>query len=145
MDICEKAAYLKGLYEGFGLGTATPEGKLLSELIGLVSEMSETINNLEVECKELRDYCEELDEDLGDLEELLYEEELDEDEEYEDDEEFEADEYYEVTCPACGEIVCFNEEVDPSDLTCPACGDKFDATCDPDNCEACGEDCANKE
>ena len=131
MDINEKAAYLQGLYEGFGMGTTAPEGKLIGELIALVGEMAEKINNLEVEAQELRDYCEELDEDLGDVEELLYDDSDDEDED-EDDEEF-----YEVTCPACGETVYFDEDCDPADLACPACGEEFDCSCDGESCEGC--------
>ena len=131
MDINEKAAYLKGLYEGFGMGTTTPEGKLIGELINLVGEMAEKINNLEVEAQELRDYCEELDEDLGDVEELLY------DDEDEDDEDDEDAEFYEVTCPACGETVYFDEDCDPADLSCPACGEEFDCSCDGESCEGC--------
>ena len=132
MDIMEKAAYIKGLCEGFGIDATKPEGKLFNELIALVAEMAEKINDLEVECQELRDYCEELDEDLGDVEEILYE--CDEDD---DDEDYEDEEFYEVTCPACGETVCFDEDVEPDDLVCPACGEKFDATFDPENCANC--------
>ncbi len=131
MDIMEKAAYIKGLCEGFGIDSTKPEGKLFNELIALIGEMAEKINDLEVECQELRDYCEELDEDLGDVEELLYECDEDDEDDYEDDE------FYEVTCPACGETVCFDEDVEPDDLVCPACGEKFDATCDPENCANC--------
>ena len=131
MDINEKAAYLKGLYEGFGMDSSKPEGKLISELIALVGEMAEKINNLEVEAQELRDYCEELDEDLGDVESLLYS-----DDEEEDDDEDDA-EFYEVTCPACGETVYFDEDCDPADLACPACGEQFDCSCDGESCEGC--------
>ncbi len=135
MEINEKSAYLKGLFEGFGIDANKPEGKLISELIALTADMAEKINNLEVECRELRDYCEELDEDLGDVEETLYEAYEDEDDE-DDDEDF-----CEVTCPSCGETVCFDESVDPCDITCPACGEKFDCTCDLEDCEGCAGDC----
>ena len=132
MDINEKAAYLKGLYEGFGVDSAKPEGKLFAELISLIGEMAEKINNLEVEAQELRDYCEELDEDLGDVESLLYS-----DDEDEEDDEDEDGEFYEVTCPACGETVYFDEDCDPADLSCPACGESFDCSCDGESCEGC--------
>ena len=137
MDICEKAAYLKGLYEGLGIAPTTPEGKLFGEMITMLSEMAEKINDLEVECQELRDYCEELDEDLGAVEEVLCDVFEDEDDEDEDD-----DDFYEVTCPACGEVVCFDEDCDPADLVCPACGEEFDCTCDGncEGCEGCGDD-----
>ncbi len=146
MDITEKSAYLKGLYEGFGIDASKPEGKLISELVNLVSEMAEKINNLEVECHELRDYCEELDQDLGDIEEFLYDdEEYEEYEEDDEDDELEGTEYYEVTCPSCGEVVCFDESVDPEHIKCPACGQYFDCTCDPENCDNCDRDCKKDE
>ncbi len=132
MDINERAAYLKGLYEGLGVKDTTAEGKLIGELIALVGEMAERINDLEVETAEIRDYCEELDEDLGEVEEYLCE--IEEDDEDEDEEE---GEFYEVTCPACEETIFFDEDCDPADLTCPACGEKFDCSCDGESCEGC--------
>jgi hypothetical protein len=29
------------------------------------------------------------------------------------------------TCPGCGEVICFDETIDPENLTCPACNEKF--------------------
>ena len=137
MDIKEKAAYLKGLYEGFGLDATKPEGKLINELIALVGEMAEKISILEDEITEVHDYCEELDEDLGDVEEYLCEEDDDFDEDDEDEDDAEEEEFYEVTCPACGETIYFDEDCDPADLTCPACGESFDCSCDGESCEGC--------
>ena len=83
--------------------------------------------DLEAECKELREYIEELDEDLGAVEEDLY---LSDDED-ENDDDFDYDEddiddgFYSMECPSCGEKVCFDESVDPTDLACPACGEKL--------------------
>ena len=131
MDINERATYLKGLYEGLGIDATKPDGKLFGELISLIGEMADKINDLEVECRELRDYCEELDEDLGDVEALLYDDDEEEDDEDEDDD------FYEVTCPSCGETVYFDEDCDPAELVCPACGEAFDCTCDGESCEGC--------
>ncbi len=132
MDICEKAAYLKGLADGLHVNTETPEGRLISELVALVGDMAEKLNNLEVETAELRDYCEELDEDLGLAEDLVYGADEDEDEDDAGEEEF-----YEVTCPACGETIYFDEDCDPAELACPACGESFDCSCDGESCEGC--------
>ncbi len=123
MTLNEKAAYLKGLCEGLEPDATTKEGKLIKALVELVSDMADEISVLEEELDTVHAYCEELDEDLGYVEELLVEEE---DEDGEDDfDEFDEDEYYEVECPACGETICFDCSVDPEELTCPACGGKF--------------------
>ena len=78
-------------------------------------------------------YCEELDEDLGAVEEILLEDDDEDDFECDGDccncdEECElADEdYFEIECPSCGDIVCFDGSIDPEELTCPACGEKFE-------------------
>ena len=85
MNISEKCAYIGGLAEGLKIDTEKAEGRLILELLDVVSLMAEEIEDLKAECETLRDYAEELDEDLGDVEELLYEEDEDED----DDEDFE--------------------------------------------------------
>ena len=151
MKITEKAAYLKGLYEGMGIGDKEPTGKLIGELIELVSNMAEQIDVLSNECKELREYIEEIDEDLDAVEEEFYgDEEDDEDDDFDDDEDDDFDDeddedanFYEATCPSCGEIVCFDDTLDPDDITCPACGEKFSCVCDGD-CEGCS-DCCDEE
>ena len=45
------------------------------------------------------------------------------DDEDEDDEDYE--EIFEVECPSCGEIICFEGDIDEDNLRCPACGEKF--------------------
>ena len=74
MTLTEKAAYLKGLTEGLGLDSAKPETKIINELIALVEDMSRTIADLEEDVEYLNDYIEEVDEDLGTLEEDFYSE-----------------------------------------------------------------------
>lgn len=142
--ISEKCAYLGGLAEGLNLDCEKPEGRLIMELLDIVSLMAEEIEDLQEECETLRDYCEELDEDLGDVEEIVLE--LDEDD---DDEDW--DEYDELDdcdgdcvmcdgcdsiedleaidenmrcymCPGCGDTICYDEDMDPANIVCPACG-----------------------
>ena len=128
MNLSENAAYLKGLAEGLGIGNEAPNDKLIVKLLDLVAEMAEKIEDLQAQCDDLNDYADELDADLGDVEEYLFAD--DEEEDYDDD-------AYEVTCPACGEVICFDDSVDPFELICPACGEEFDAVC----CDCDGEDC----
>ena len=77
MTLNEKAAYIKGLSDGLELDTNTKEGKLISALIDMVSEMATAISELEEDVDTAFDYCEELDEDLGAVEEMLLEDDCD--------------------------------------------------------------------
>lgn len=142
MTITEKVAYIKGLSEGLGFEKAdSAEAKLIKALIDLVDEMALEIEELQEDVCTLADYCEELDEDLGDVEEVLLDEYDDEDEdEYDEDEEWDEcdgdcdacdfcgdcefcddENYFEIVCPSCGETVCFDESVNSEELLCPAC------------------------
>ena len=128
MGITENAAYIKGLFEGYEIKDDSKEGKIISALIELVSDMADKIDALEADNKELHEYVDELDQDLGALEEEVYFTDG-EDEDYSDlndDEDFtfdEDDEYYEMECPHCGEKICFGEELSIETLVCPACGE----------------------
>ena len=156
MTLTERCAYIKGLAEGLNLNADKAEAKLINALIELCSEMAEEIECLGEDVEDLIDYCEELDEDLGDVEEVLIEEfddedydDEDEDEEWDDeDEDFECcgdcsscfedcefadEEYYEIVCPSCGETVCFDESVNAEELICPACGEKLGCIVEDDD------------
>ena len=139
MTINERAAYVQGLFEGYGIDSKEKEGRILSEMLSLISDMADKITALESECGELRDYIEELDEDLGFVEETVFETEEDGEEELTSEED---DGFYEVECPSCGETVYFDDSLESDSLVCPACGEKvmdFDV-CD-ENCECCEGDC----
>ncbi len=70
MTIVEKAAYLKGLTEGFGIEPDSREGKLWGALTDLVSAMAH-------EVQELQEKFEEHDEVLDDVyEQLIYLQEI---------------------------------------------------------------------
>ena len=149
MGISENAAYLRGLCDGYELDKSTKEGKIISEMLTLIADMADKINALEADNKELHEYVEELDHDLGEVEEEVYfydDEEGDYDDyddlNDEDDYDGEDDEYYEIECPSCGDIVCFDESLDVEDLVCPACGEKIgDVELCDGNCAECDEDC----
>ncbi len=151
MTLNEKAAYIKGTIDGMKLDTETNEGKLISLLSDLVSEMATKILELQ-ECNEtLNAYIEEIDEDLGELEEYVYDCEddcccsddeccgcdcLDEDGvctceddcdccDFDDDYDF-----FETVCPSCNEKVYLDDSIDPSKIICPACLEEFSAATD---------------
>ena len=150
MGICENAAYLKGLFDGYEIDKTTKEGKIIGEMLNLMADMADKIAALEADNKELHEYVEELDHDLGEVEEEVYfcdDDEYYEDDEDLDDEDYDGDdsEYYELECPSCGEIVCFDDSLEPEDIVCPACGEKIGDVelCDGE-CESCDEDCELK-
>ena len=133
MTLNERAAYIKGLAEGMELDQSSKEGKVIAALIELCSDMADEIAELDERVDTVHAYCEELDEDLGAVEEILLEDDDEDDFECDGDccncdEECElADEdYFEIECPSCGDIVCFDGSIDPEELTCPACGEKFE-------------------
>lgn len=122
MKFNEKAAYIKGLAEGLELDTSSAEGKVILALVDLVGEMSN-------ELQRLNDYCEELDECLGEVEEELWgddECDCDDDDCCCDDC---CDEYFEAECPACGETFEIDaedlDEDEDAEIFCPHCGQKL--------------------
>ncbi|MBE6537807.1 MAG: hypothetical protein E7673_07675 [Ruminococcaceae bacterium] len=140
MNINKESAYLRGLLEGYELDGNKKEVKLIGKMLELIDEMADHITALEADNAEMREYIEELDHDLGAVEEDLY---MDEDYGDDDYDDYDDDsDYYEIECPSCGEVVCFDDSLDPDELVCPACGEKIDDVelCDGD-CEACDKDC----
>ena len=156
MEIKEKVAYVKGLAEGLGLDENDKNGKILAAIIDLLGDMAEEIDAIEENAEYLENYVEELDEDLGMVEEDLYcgedddddfdeiddEEDEDEDED-EDDDEDNDEEIFVITCPVCGDGVYLDDTMDFDDIKCPSCGAIISCTCesceDCDSCEGCGE------
>ena len=137
MTIAEKVSYIKGLAEGMKLDTESNEGKILAAIIDVLGDIAINI--------------EEIDEDLGFVEDIVYDDEEDDDdddddyddddddfecdldcehcchpEDCEDDEDDDDDDDEEgfrcLMCPSCNEKIYFDESIDPADLICPACG-----------------------
>ena len=140
MTITERVAYLKGLAEGMNLDKTTNEGKLFAAIL-------DTLEDLALSVTDAEERLDVLDEDLADVEEIVYEEEDDDYDDlydFSDDEcsgncdgctgcdDFDVDEggVYEFECPNCHETVFFDESIfedDDFELECPACGAKLDS------------------
>ena len=139
MNLTEKAAYLKGLAEGLNVNTDDDMGKLVLALIDVIDDIALTVADLEDELAETRDYIEEIDEDLGAVEEDLYDDE--------DDDDCDCccgdDDFYEVECPACHETICLDEDMlCEGEIECPNCGTDLEFDFD-DECD-CGCDCCDE-
>ncbi len=133
MTINEKAIYLKGLADGLSFDKESAEGKLIAALIDLCSDMAKKLDEVDEDIEYLNDYIEEIDEDLGEVEEYLYDDDCDCDCcDCDDDCDCDCDCdccdedcCCEIECPACGDTICFTCDTDPEDLVCPACGEKL--------------------
>lgn len=145
MNINEKVAYLKGLAEGLKLDTNEANGKLIAAMIDVLDDMAKSIADLEDTAEYLDSYIEEIDEDLGMVEEDLYCDD-DEDDDFDDDEYFDDEdlddedddeECASVECPSCGEEVFVDATMDFDNINCPSCGAKFSCSCSSD-CGSCG-------
>jgi rubrerythrin len=146
-DIRAKVAYLHGLAEGLDLDTTSNEGRVLTTMLDVVADMAEQLIDVSEAQGELAEYVEDLDFDLGALEESVYGEVEDEDGDVEfqaagdDDEEGEEilfisedaltedeDGVAVLRCPTCGETLSAGaggDEVDEEaeiDVLCPVCG-----------------------
>ena len=121
MGISEKVAYLKGLMEGLKVDEASNEGKMFAAIIDVLDEIALEIEDLTDEVMELGDGLDVVSDDLGDVEDIVYDDEDDYDE---DDEE---EECYATTCPECEEEIFFDETVlEDGNLVCPNCGAKLE-------------------
>jgi formylmethanofuran dehydrogenase subunit E len=105
-------SYIQGLLDGETGRKDHPDHKALLRLVEATDQLVEAMERLDRRHAELEEYVELIDEDLNDLELLVYEDEEDE------------DGLVEITCPECGEEVLVDEE-DLEDLTlevlCPNC------------------------
>ena len=120
MGISEKVAYLKGLMEGLNIDEQTNEGKLFAAIVDVLDEIALEIEDLTDEVMELGDGLDVVSDDLGDVEDIVYDDDDDDD----DDEE---EECYATTCPECEEEIYFDDTVlEDGTLLCPNCGAKLE-------------------
>lgn len=139
MTVSEKATYIKGLMDGMKLDQETNEGKLFTAMADLLEELSLAVSDLEEEVAAMRDYIDELDTDLAEVETELYGEgECDCCDCCDCDE----DGIVELECPACGELICIEEEEleDCEQLECPACNKMLNVVCSDEEDEEADED-----
>ena len=145
----EYSAYIKGLIEGANIDTASSEGKVIAALAELASQMADEIEALTAKVETCNAYIEEIDEDLGAVEEIVYDvdddcdccdcdddddcdcccgcHDDDEDDDCDcgccccDDEDDDDEEFYCAMCPNCGGKIFFDDSVNPEDILYPNC------------------------
>ena len=114
MELSKKVAYLKGLMEGLKIDDSTNEGKILTIMADILDEMSATVEDIAEEVDETVELVDTLDEDLGEIEELIY---------GDDDE----DAMYECVCPNCGDTIMLDENIiADGSIDCPNCGESLE-------------------
>ncbi len=139
MTTPEKVAYLKGLAEGYGIDPTTKEGKLLTNILDVLEDLALEQEDMGADIAELGEGLDAVSDDLEDVEDVLFgdvEDDLDDDLDDMDDDmddDMEAADwdgktvYYDVRCPACGEVVTFEEEdLKKGSIQCPACGETLE-------------------
>ena len=117
MGISEKIAYLKGLMEGMNVDTESNEGKLFAAVVDVLDEIALEVEDLTDEVME-----------LGDVEDIVYDEwDDDDDDDDDDDEDDEEEECYATTCPECEEEIFFDDTMlEDGEIICPNCGAKLE-------------------
>lgn len=122
--LTDKAAYLLGLAEGMKLSEEVPEQKLMLKMLEVLRDFSEYCEKLRRDYDDLAEYVSNIDEDLEEVEAVLFDEEDDDDHDHGDDM-LEGEMEYE--CPHCGyetkfDLADFDFE---EDYLCPQCGKSF--------------------
>lgn len=146
MKLTEKMSYLQGLLEGLEIDKSTKEGKALTQMADVMSELVMYVEDLQSQVDELTELCDILDQDLGAVEDDLYEDDLEcgecsgdcdsceEDDgdwdsyDWDDEDEFDFDddddELYEITCPTCGDTILLDEGmIEEGSMNCPNCNE----------------------
>ena len=127
-DIRAQVAYLQGLAEGLDLDGGTPEGRVLSAVLEVLGEMADELTDVVDAQAELAEYVEDVDYDLGALEETIYSDDDDTGEVVRfvpEDEMLQLEDGVALTvCPECGETLAAAAGMvdDDLDVVCPNCG-----------------------
>ncbi len=137
MKLTEKMSYLQGLLDGLEIDNSTKEGKALLQMSDVMSELVAYVEDLQSQVDELTELCDILDQDLGQVEEDIYDEDCDLedcDECLEDEEDYDFDEdeeLYEITCPSCGDTILIDEGmIEEGSINCPNCNELLEFDCD---------------
>ena len=128
MELMEKVAYLKGLMNGLELEADKKETKVFNAIVDVLDELASTLTDVVEETDEMSELIDVLDQDLGDVEEVVF----GDDECCCGDEE----ETYEITCPTCGNTIYIDESMlDEGEMKCPNCGQELEFDLDIDEDE----------
>lgn len=135
MTLTEKASYLRGLADGLGLDPEKAETKMFNAIMDVIDDLALTVSDTEDSLALLSEQVDAIDEDLDELESVVYEDE---------DDEFDDDDFFEVTCPACGETICIDDSIlEEGSINCPKCNELLEFEIDDEDCGC--EDCRSED
>lgn len=126
-SVKSRVAYLNGLIDGLGLDNSTKESRIIIEISSILNQIADEIDDIKLEQRETDEYIDAIDEDLSDVEEVVYCDdncEYDEDDDdYDEDDECDCDSYIEIECPYCHETVYVDKDManDDEPIDCPNC------------------------
>lgn len=133
MTITEKVAYLRGLVEGMKLDDGKDEVKIINAVIDVLDDIALSVADLEDEVACVEEYVDDIDADLEDLEDYVFDE-CDCEECEGDCFDYDDDELYEVTCPQCEETITIDSQiVEEGSIECPNCGAELEFDVDLDD------------
>lgn len=121
-------AFIQGLMEGNSEWGKRPESTVLHKMLSVLDEMAKENEHLRLRLSELEEYVEAIDQDLNELELIMYDEDRGMDEEEEDVG------YWEMECPYCHQHVLVNDDYlgdETVDIVCPHCERGLLAADDP--------------
>lgn len=133
-ELKEKVAYLRGMANGLNLSDGNDQGKMINALIDVLNDFADEFDRLESMHISMQEQVNVIDEDLGDLEDEIYENEFD-------------DDFIEVACPHCEKDITFVEdEIDnKEEVECPFCHKTFEIEWEFEDEHECGcDDCKGK-
>ena len=135
-EITNRASYLLGLAEGLNIDTEKPEGKLISEMLKVMSDMAKEIEAIDDEQAFTADKVDELEDVIDMIGDEVFNPDCDCDD-YDDDE------VYMLKCDNCGEEIDFTaddlDDLASGDFVCPECGNTIELEFDECDCDC--DDC----
>ncbi len=130
-ELTNRASYLQGLAEGLKLDTDKTEGKLIGELLNLVSDMAKELESLDDEQAFVADKLDEMEDVIDVIGENVFGEDDDD------------DDVYTIVCDNCGAEIDFTgddlDDIASGDFVCPECGKTIELDFDECDCD-CGCD-----
>ena len=110
-DMSEKVSYLQGLTEGLNITESSPQGKIISGMLNVMNEMADELSLMQQDFAEIKEYIENIDDDLFELEENVLDEE----------------EFTQIKCRSCGEKLLIENDIlnddDHIEVICPRCNE----------------------
>lgn len=135
-EITNRASYLLGLAEGLNIDTEKPEGKLISEMLKVMSDMAKEIEAIDDEQAFTADKVDELEDVIDMIGDEVFNPDCDCDD-YDDDD------VYTLKCDNCGEEIDFTaddlDDLASGDFVCPECGNTIELEFDECDCDC--DDC----